>query len=103
MLNAEAHINDQPEGLQWKLCLAKDQNRELTLRSKTIISTVDDGNKIVILGGRDQNNAYCQAIEIFDPETRNVELFHSNIKFVTVFNPSVQCSKDTIVALGLSY
>ena len=67
-----------------------------------IISTIDAGDKIVLLGGRDQNNAYCKNIEIFDPRTRHVELYHSNIEFESINNPSVQFNSDTIVALGLN-
>ena len=66
-----------------------------------IIQTIDSGDKIVIFGGRDQSNAFCHNIEIFDPKTRQAELYHSNIEFVSVFNPSVQFKNDTIVALGL--
>ena len=66
-----------------------------------IISTIDAGDKIVIFGGRDEANAYCRNIEIFDPKTRHFELYQSNIEFVSVFNPSVQFKNDTIVALGL--
>ena len=68
-----------------------------------IISTIDDGDKIVIFGGRekDKNNAYCRDIEIFDPKTRHVELYQSNIEFVSIYNPSVQYKNDSIVAIGL--
>ena len=67
-----------------------------------LISTIDTGNKIIILGGRDQNNAFCRNIEIFDPKTGHVELYRSNVEFESVFNPCVHFRNDTIVALGLN-
>ena len=101
-LNAEFHINNKSAVSNWELIITEDENCDLILRSKMIISTIDAKDKIVIFGGRDENNNYCKDIEIFDPKTRRVELYHSNIEFVSVFNPSAQFKNDTIVALGLN-
>ena len=101
-LNAEIHINDNFTDSNWELVIAEDENRDLILRSKMIINTIDAKDKIVIFGGYDQNYDYCNDIEIFDPVTRHVELYRSNIEFVSVFNPSAQFKNDTIIALGIN-
>ena len=67
-----------------------------------LVSTIDDGNKIIIFGGRDEHNAFCRTVEIFDPETKRVKQYFRDIEFVSVFNPCMQFKTDTVVALGMN-